>query len=229
MRGREFTVERIDYIAAGVKPGIRVSCIARAGSTEEYAELGPVESASTKPVRISHLAADRPLRFRFIFYRPGEPQLVAYCDGVRAEDDAGKLGSSLVDIEPAILGGPIWKLVLPEEGAGVDKPNVLVERSVFPTAQSAVRHPWFGVLVIPEVMRQVATAAARQPDALDDSGSWLCHWSEFIDKLDVDRPAPDLDDAAQQSWVDEVVQRFTMRPAFREKLAIARAEMEGAE
>lgn len=220
-------VERIDYVAAAIEPGTQVACIARAGSTEEYVELGPVESASVKPVGIAHLAADSPLRFRFVFFRQGEPRLVAYCDGVRAEDEAGRLGASLVDIEPADLGGPAWKLVLPGADAGVEKANLLVERSIFPTAQSAARHPWFGVLVIPEVMRQVASAAAREPDALEDSGSWLSQWGEFLSKLDVDPPVSDMDDIAMGAWVDEVVQRFTANSGYRSSLALARAEMEG--
>src|SRR5690606_30996422 len=135
-------------------------CVAHAGSTEQYVDLGSVSAFSATPFSLWELVTDRPLKSRFLFNRPGEALLIGYTDGVRALDEAGQLGSSLVDIEPADLRGVAWRLILPEGTGAGEKPNVLVERSLFQTAISAARHTWFGVLVMPEVMRQIAMEIA---------------------------------------------------------------------
>lgn len=227
--GRFFWLESFDFEAAGVDADVRLGCIAHAGSTEEYVDLGPVSSPSTTAVSLRELAIDRPLKFRFIFNKPGEALLVGYTDGVRALDEAGQLGSSLVDIEPADLRGATWKLILPEGTGSGEKPNVLVERVLFPTALSAAKHPWFGVLVMPEVMRQIALAIAASPSALDDTETWVASWADFVSALGVERPLEfdDEDDAARQDWADEVVTRFSAKGIFRQHMTKVLAALDG--
>ncbi len=227
---RVFWLERFDYEAAEVDASVKISCIAHAGNTEEYFDLGTVSDFIKSPFSIQSLAADKPLRFRFIFNRPDESLLIGYTDGIRALDEAGQLGSSLVDIEPTDLRGITWKLTLPECESAGEKPNVLVERSLFPTAQSAVNHPWFGVLVMPEVMRQIALRIAQNPDALEDSASWISPWADFIAALSIDAPNVDMeedDNTAQSDWADSVVEKFCLKGIFRHHLALAMAEMNG--
>jgi hypothetical protein len=227
---RVFWLEHFDHSAAGLPPTAEMACIAHAGNTEEYVELGPVSGFRRQPASIRGLATDRPLRFRFIFNKPGESLLCGYADGVKAVDESGQLGSSLVDIEPAELGGIAWKLILPEKlqepGA---KPNVLVEKNLFPTAQAAAHSPWFGVLVMPEVMRQIAGEIAANPGALDDPETWPHVWADFIAALGVDPPADDFDgdQAAQASWVDLVVEKFAAKGVFKHHMDRAMAEMDG--
>lgn len=227
--GRVFWLDSFDYGAAKLDPSVQLGCIAHAGSTEEYFDLGPLSDFKKTPTSIRTIATDKPLKFRFIFNRPGESLLVGYTDGVRALDEAGNLGSSLVDIEPADLHGIAWKLVLPEGTGAGEKPNVLVERSLFPTAVSAANHPWFGVLVMPEVMRQVAMAIAKDPSALEDSETWIAPWADFIAALGVNPPIEFEDDdiSAQQAWADEVVTKFAAKGIFKHHMAEALAEMEG--
>ena len=207
-----------------------MGCIAHAGSTEEYFDLGLLSDFKKAPTSIRAIATDKPLKFRFIFNNPGESLLVGYTDGVRALDEAGNLGSSLVDIEPTSLHGIAWKIVLPEGTGAGEKPNVLVERSLFPTAASAVNHPWFGVLVMPEVMRQIAMAIAKDPEWLDDFETWIAPWAEFITALGVSPPEFEDDDiSAQQVWADEVVLKFATKGIFKHHMAKASVAMEGGQ
>lgn len=227
--GRVFWLDQFDHAAANLDPAVQLGCVAHAGSTEEYFDLGSVSIFNKAPLSLRGLATDKPLKFRFIFNNPDDSLLIGYTDGVRALDEAGKLGSSLVDIEPTNLRGIAWKLVLPE-GTGVgEKPNVLVEKSLFPTAISAVNHPWFGVLVMPEVMRQIAMSIAENPSALDDSESWIAPWANFIAALGVEPPIEleEDDTPAQLAWADEVVGKFAAKGIFRHHMSKAFAEVDG--
>lgn len=226
---RVFWLDRFDYEAAELDPYTQLGCIAHAGSTEEYFDLGPVSDFKRTPLSIRAIATDKPLKFRFIFNRSGESLLVGYTDGVRALDEAGNIGSSLVDIEPTDLHGIAWKLVLPEGTGAGEKPNVLVERSLFPTAVTAANHPWFGVLVMPEIMRQIAMAIAEDPSALENSETWVAPWADFIVALGVDLPIEfeDDDGSAQQAWAEEVVTKFTAKGIFKHHMTEALTEMEG--
>jgi hypothetical protein len=226
-RGRYFWIEKFDYVAAKLNPTIQFACIAHAGSTEEYVALGAVSGITQDRHSIKALATDKPLKFRFIFHRTGESLLVAYADGVRALDESGNLGSSLVDIEPTSLGGIAWTLVLPQGMQSDEKPNVLVEKELFPTAISAVNHPWFGVLVMPEVMRQIALAIAADANALEDADSWIYPWASFIKALGVEAPVAEADDDARLDWAASVVQKFAAKGVFKHHLAQAQTEMIG--
>lgn len=225
--GRSFWLDSFDFEKAKVEPSVLLGCIAHAGSTEQYFELGPVSDVKKAPSSLRGLATDKPLKFRFIFNRPYESLLVGYTHGVRALDEAGNLGSSLVDIEPADLHGIAWRLVMPEGVGTGDKPNVMVERSLFPTATSAANHPWFGVLVMPEVMRQIAMAIAENPSALGDPESWISPWADFISALDVEAPEfEDDDNVARELWADEVVSKFAAKGIFKHHMIKASAEMD---
>ena len=229
--GRVFWLDQFDHAAANLDPSVKLGCVAHAGSTEEYFELGTVSAFNKAPLSLRGLATDKPLKFRFIFNKPGESMLIGYTDGVRALDEAGKLGSSLVDIEPSSLHGIAWKLTLPEGTGTGEKPNVQVEKSLFPTAASAANHPWFGVLVMPEVMRQIAVSIAKNPSALEDSESWIAPWADFIAALGVEPPAEfgEDDTLAQLAWVEAVVDRFAAKGIFRHHMGKALAEMDGGQ
>ena len=229
LEGRVFWLDGFDHAAAKLDPTVQLGCIAHAGSTEEYFDLGQVSDFSKNHFSLRGLATDKPLKFRFIFNAPGESLLIGYTDGVRALDEAGRLGNSLVDIEPASLHGIAWRVILPEGTGAGEKANVLVERLLFPTAVSAANHPWFGVLVMPEVMRQIAMAIAENPSALDDSESWTAPWADFIVALGVELPVEfeSDDDAARLDWANDVVSRFAAKGIFKHHMAKAMADMAG--
>lgn len=228
---RVFWLESFDYRVTKLDPSVQLGCIAHAGSTEEYFDLGPLSDLKKTPSSIRSLATDRPLKFRFIFNRPGDSLLIGYADGVRALDEVGNLGSSLVDIEPADLDGVAWRLELPMGTGTGEKPNVLVEKSLFPSAASAANHLWFGVLVMPEVMRQVAMEIANAPSALDDAESWIAPWADFITALGINPPDEfnDEDITGQQAWANEVVRKFAAKGIFKHYMVKASAEMEGGQ
>ncbi|MEA5669658.1 hypothetical protein VA603_19170 [Stenotrophomonas sp. MH1] len=222
--GRSFWIERFDHKAAGVPAMARMSCIAGAGSTEQYFELGDASAFQRKPMFINELARDKPLRFRFVFNLPGDVRLLGYVDGVQPVDEAGNLGGSLVDIHPMDLDGPLWLLALPSADDPDDKPCLMVERSIFPTAQSAVAHPWFVALVMPEVMRQIAVAISENGGALEDDGSWMGKWKEYFNALGVSE-VPDED--ALGDWAVSVAKRFAGSGPLRLQFERLAAEMQG--
>lgn len=227
--GRVFWLEKFDHNAAKLDALVKIACVAHAGNTEKYFDLGVVSKFINTPLSIRELATDKPLKFRFIFNKPDESLLIGYADGLKALDETGEFGASLVDIEPTDLHGIAWKLTLPDGENADEKPNVLVERSLFPTALSAVNHPWFGVLVMPEVMRQIAFKIVQNPDALEDSESWIFPWKDFIAALGVDCPSKgmDGDTLGQSAWVDAVVEKFCLKGMFKHHMAQAMKEMDG--
>ncbi len=227
--GRVFWLDNFDFVTAKLDSSLHMSCIAYAGNMEEYFELGALSDLKKSPMSIRAIASDKPLKFRFVFNRPGAPLLVGYADGVRAFDEAGYLGVSLVDIEPTKLNGIVWKLTLPEGSGTGEKPNILVERTLFPSATSALNHPWFGVLVMPEVMRQIALAIAQSPFSLEDPETWISSWKGFIDSLGVSDPIhlEGGDTAVLERWADEVVQRFAEKGILRHNMNKVSLAMEG--
>jgi len=224
---RVFWLERFDFPASGLAPGLNLACVAHAGSTEEYFQLGKIESPDVTPHFINELAGDRPLKFRFVVYENGNPRLTAFADNIRAIDEAGMLGDSLVDIEPSDLQGAAWRLVIPEVKPGADKPVLQVERQLFPTAAAAAKDRWIAVLVMPEVMRQIADVIAKNIDCLEDQEVWISGWAEYLASFGLDELPDNADDVGVSQWVDAVVSSFCAKPAMKSQFGFAVAELMG--
>lgn len=225
---RTFWLERFDLKASNLPAGLRLSCIAHAGNTEEFFKLGAIDALDHDLKPLENLATGKPLKFRFIVHAANDPLLVAFADGVRAVDEAGLLGSSLVDIEPADLHGAVWKLEIPHDLTAADKPVLLVERQLFTTAQAAANNTWIAVLVMPEVLRQIASAIARKVEALEDPATWMYHWAEFLKGLDAGELAEDADEQSRIDWTDAVVSAFCAKASLRHQMDRATAELNGA-
>jgi hypothetical protein len=224
---RAFWLERFDFSACGLAPGLRLACVAHAGSTEEYFELGTIDAPDVTPHAINELAADRPLKFRFVVYESGNPRLSAFADNIRAIDEAGMLGDSLVDIEPSDLNGPAWRLEIPEVKNGADKPVLLVERQLFPTALAAAKDRWVAILIMPEVMRQIARVISRNMGCLEDSEIWISNWADYISSFGLNDLADDADEIAVNQWVEDVVRSFCTKPTMKAQFGFAIAELIG--
>lgn len=224
---RAFWLERFDFVAAGLTPGLRLACVAHAGSTEEYFQLGTVDAHDANPHAINELAADRPLKFRFVVYENGNPLLKAFADNIRAIDEAGMLGDSLVDIETYDLHGPAWKLEIPPVQPGADKPVLLVERLLFPTPLAAAKDRWIAVLVMPEVMRQIATVIAKNIGSLEDPEVWIFSWAEYLKSFGLDELSDDDDELAVSNWIDNVVISFCGKPTMKSQFGFAIDELMG--
>jgi hypothetical protein len=224
---RIFWLERFDFARSGLRPGLNLACVAHAGSTEEYFELGKVDAPNHSTRPLLELAVDRPLRFRFLVYEEGDPLLVGYADNVRAATEAGELGNSLVDILPVDLGGCAWKLELPSLSAGDEKPLLLVSRELFPTAAAAARDPWIAVLVMPEVMRQIARVFAEHPGCLTDENAWTGSWSAFLEAEGIPSPPDPSTENESDDWVGEVVDTFCAKPSMKAQFILASRELSG--
>ncbi len=224
---RSFWLERFDFANSGLAPGLLLACVAHAGSSEEYFELGAIESPVHAVMPINELVTNRPLKFRFLVSENNNPRLIAFADNIRATDEAGTLGDSLVDIEPADLGGAAWRLEVPEVKPGADKPVLLVERQLFPTALAAAKDPWIAVLVMPEVMRQIAFSISRNSGSLEDPEVWVSGWAEFLAGLGIGELAEDSDDIAKAQWVEDVVAAFCAKQSMKAQFGFAIAELSG--
>jgi hypothetical protein len=224
---RSFWLEKFDCEASGLPNGVEISCVAHAGNAEEYFQLGTVDAPDFSANVIHELPTDRPLKFRFLFCKPGEPKLLAFADNVRAADESDALGESLIDIEPTDLNGPTWKLELPPPTTGSDRPVLLVERQLFPTAQAAANDMWVGVLVMPEVMRQVCRVVADNAGSLEDGGTWVGEWEDYFEGLGVPPLAEDSDQVAKNNWIEDVVAAFCAKASVRAQLKRAENELTG--
>ncbi|HDS1633188.1 TPA: hypothetical protein QEL43_002846 [Stenotrophomonas maltophilia] len=224
---RTFWLERFDFKAAGIPSEAHISCVATAGTSEQYFQLGQASNFNRAASAVSELVRDKPLRFRFVFHMPGEKKLIGFADGVRAIDESGNLGGSLVDIFPADLNGPVWELDLPIANAEASaKPCIMVERTIFPTATVAVNHHWFVALVMPEVMRRVALRIAEDPGSLENDDTWTGTWKAYINQLGVDAPPDDEGDRIDE-WAASVVQRFAATGQLRHQIDRLIGEMQG--
>lgn len=224
---RTFWLERFDFKAAGIPAEALINCVATAGASEQYFALGVASNFSRTARAVNELVRNKPLRFRFVFHMPGEKRLIGFADGVRAIDESGNLGGSLVDIFPTDLDGPVWELELPEATAEVSaKPCILVERSIFPVASAAVNHHWLVALVMPEVMRRVALRIAEDPGALDNDDTWTGTWKAYIDQLGVGEPPEDEDERVDE-WAASVVRKFSSTGQLRLQINRVIAEMQG--
>ena len=224
---RSFWLEKFDVALSGLSTGLQLSCIAHCGNTEEFFKLGTVDKPdlSVKPLR--NLATNKPLKFRFVIHAPGDPKLVAFADGVRAADDAGLLGGSLVDIELADLKGSSWKLVIQPLAVDADKPVLLVEKTMFASAQAAANNSWIAVLVMPEVLRQIAAVISKDSSCLENSAIWSSAWAQFLLGLSGQGPPDVDDDEAQKDWVESVVDGFCAKPALRSQMLRTANDLNG--
>lgn len=224
---RSFWLEKFDHTSSKLTAGLQLSCVAHSGNTEEFFKLGTVDAPdhSSKPLR--NLATNKPLKFRFVVHLLGDPKLVAYADGVRAIDEGGLLGGSLVDIETTNLGGYAWKLDIPPLVTGADKPVLLVEQKMFASAQAAANNPWIAVLVMPEVLRQIATTISEQPASLSDPEIWAFPWGQFFLGLWSHGLADDADAVAKSEWIENVVAGFCAKPSMRGQMANAAIDLNG--
>lgn len=224
---RSFWLERFSEESIALPRDTEISCVAHAGNAEEFFRLGTIETPDHSAQLIRELPADRPLKFRFMFSGPTNPKLLAFADNIRAADESGNMGDSLIDIEPADLDGPAWKLELPSATPSDDRPVLLVERQLFPTASAAAADVWIGVLVMPEVMRQVCRVVSENFSGLDDKDTWIGGWLEFFESLGVAIPAEDADETIKTAWIEDVVVAFCARTVMRSHMKRAEQELSG--
>lgn len=220
---KTFFLERFSPEKAGLLPSLTVSCIATAGQTSQYFEMGTVASVDLSPKSLTELATDAALRFRVIFCEY-DSRIVAAIDNVRALDDS-QLSQSLISIEPGELNGPLWKLEM-SDVVSESLPVIHVEQKLFASAKAAAANEQFVSYVLPEALRQIATKVATEWDDLDREGSWLGRWADFLEGI---HPA-DLDDAendGRTAWADQCVELFCRRGHMAMALASVLADAGG--
>lgn len=222
---RNFFVEHFDRSQITLPPTTKVACVAAAGQTAQYFELGSIEQLDTKALALTELATDASIRFRIVFYDAESSRILAAADNIRTVDEDSS-SPSLVSIQPAPLEGPLWKLEIPDAGAD-DHPVLLVEEKLFSSAKAAVAHSMFVSFVLPEVVRSIATKVVyEEADSIED-GSWLTPWVNFFSSINSNALADLSDSADKETWIDECVKAFCRRGQMASSIAVVLTEITG--
>jgi hypothetical protein len=224
---RTFFIEHFDQKQLDLPFSTKVACIAAAGQTTQYFELGTIENLDIKSHTLTELAADASIQFRVIFYEANSSKILAASDNIRAVDDDTE-SPSLVSIQPVPLDGPLWKLELADSSSD-STPVLLVEEKLFSSAKAAAANPTFVSFVLPEVVRTIARRIKEEnTDENDDSSSWLNSWVHFFKSINtgsIDPTSSDTDD--YEKWIDDCVKAFCHRGQMALSIDAVLKETEG--
>lgn len=225
---RSFFVEHFERNQLKLPSATKVSCVAAAGQTTQYFELGTVDQLDLKAHALTELATDASIRFRVIFYEADSSRILATADNIRAVDDDTS-SPSLVSIQPVPLEGPFWKLELSDSGSD-SHPVLLVEEKLFSSAKAAAASPIFVSFVLPEVVRAIARRiVAEDIDDADDASSWLTPWVRFFTSINPGALDPSSSDAEDnEKWIDDCVKAFCRRGQMALSIDDVLNETEGA-
>jgi hypothetical protein len=204
---RSFYIERLDHATIQLPSIIRIGCLAIAGQTVQYFDLGTVEKTNFGTFELSEIAEGAAVRFRLMFYDPETAKILASAENIRSSDEDSP-SPSLISIEPTNLGGPIWRLELPPD-TGDAQPTLLVEQKLFPFAKAVMTDKNFLALVLPEAVRQIATSVARLNPDSDSDECWTAAWDKFFKSLGVSEKESQDDEAS--TWIDDCVKAFCRR------------------
>lgn len=225
---RIFFVEHFERNQLNLPSATRVACVAAAGQTTQYFELGTVDKLDIKAHALTELATDASIRFRVLFFEADSSKILAAADNIRAVDDDTS-SPSLVSIQPVPLEGPLWKLELSDSGSD-SRPVLLVEEKLFSSAKAAAAHPMFVSFVLPEVVRAIARRiVSEEIDDVDDASSWLTPWVRFFTSINpgaLDPSSSDVED--DEKWLDDCVKAFCRRGQMALSIDAVLNETEGA-
>ena len=225
---RTFFVEHFVRNQLNVPPATRVACVAAAGQTTQYFELGTVDHLDIKAHSLTELATDASIRFRVLFYEGDSSKILAAANNVRAVDDDTS-SPSLVSILPVPLDGPLWKLELSDTSSDM-RPVLLVEEKLFSSAKAAAASPMFVSFVLPELVRAVARRIVDEEiDEAEDASSWLTPWVRFFASINpnaLNSGSTDVGD--DEKWIDECVKAFCRRGQMALSIDSVLNETEGA-
>lgn len=222
---RTFFVEHFDRSQISFPLATKVACIATAGQTAQYFELGSVEQLDTKAMVLSELATDASIRFRVVFYDAESSRILAAADNIRTVDEDSS-SPSLVSIQPVSLDGPLWKLEMFDSGSD-GHPILLVEEKLFSSAKAVVAHPMFVSFVLPEVVRCIATKVVDEDADSIDEGSWLAPWARFFSSINANSLTDLSDSGENEKWIDDCVKAFCRRGQMASSIEVVLAETAG--
>lgn len=206
---KNFLIDKFSLEKAGVLGSLKVGCLAMAGQTTQYFDLGTAAKIDTTPMVLTELATDATVRFRVMFYESHDSRIVAAAENIKPVDEDGS-SHSLVSIQPGRLDGPLWKLEL-SDATSENQPVIHVEEELFNSAKTAVSSPIFMSLVIPEVLRQIATRIVRDIDGADRDSSWIGKWIDYFEKINTNSLEDLQTDSERADWIDDCARLFCRR------------------
>lgn len=205
--GRFFSLTRIDLGKHTVPPDAKVICVIKAGRSAQRVELGRLDTWDKSPQLLSDLDASEIPSFRILIRDPTCPKLLASAERVRLRHPGQS--ESLIPIESVELGELTWRMRLDED----DGPVLQVNKTLYPNAGAAEQDALFVGIVLPEALRQVCREILQDVEGLDDTSDWRSAWSPWLIKAGLSLPPPDQP-GAQQTWIEQAVERFCIVHMF---------------
>ncbi len=155
-------------------------------------------------------------------------RLIAAADKVRPlGDDDKQPGLPLISVEPADLGGAVWRIKFDE----VDLPVLLVSEK-FPEKKYIANDPAFRGFVCPAAMREILTRILLIDQALgdeEDEDDWKNRWIRFAESISTECPGvldrdgdPGVDEITE--WIDAAVAAFCSNAALLDRLLASRGD-----
>lgn len=204
---RFFSLAKLDLASFDLPLDSVVVCVARTGYTSQRFELGPLLNWSKEEHSLDDLDPFGSIRFRVLVHPPNSPKLLAAAENIRPVNDTDS--ESLLPMEAADLGQQMWRLEMKEDG-----PILKFNGAVFSSAAGVENYLPFGAFVLPEALRQVLLAIARDPDQLEDETDPLNAWGPWIDSTGLGRIPPGAEESEQIEWSDSIVSSFCRRHQF---------------
>ena len=129
-------------------------------------------------------------------------RLVASADSLRPADDEQQR-SSILPIRSKPLGEQTWKVVFETGG----KPELYINSRIPSATNQLKTNPDFQSLIFPAALRQILMFFLWNDDEGDSASN---EWFRFAEEIAFERPADD-DPLSLMNWVDDVVERFSLR------------------
>lgn len=131
-------------------------------------------------------------------------RLVASAEGLRpVGDDAEDQHASLLSVRARPLGEVTWKIEFETGG----KPELCINSKIPSAIEQLKSNPQFQSLILPAAFRQVLLCFLwDDPEENPEADKWI----RFAEHIATERPQGS-DPATLISWVDDVVERFSVR------------------
>jgi|SRR5581483_9014048 len=133
-----------------------------------------------------------------------DKKLLGEVDGIRTGERLDTDREPLIPLVPTDLKEELWRVDTSDEALG---PRVLVNNRLPNASGLLTKDPVVRGLIMPQIVRQVLAAVATTDQ---QSEEWAANWISFADRLGHSELPNAEDDEAVQSWVDDVVESYTV-------------------
>jgi hypothetical protein len=214
--GRQaFSLARLDLSGLEIHPAVSVVVIVKRGNSEERVSLGEISNWNKGFVVLNEISEEGTWLFRVLLAQPEGMLLVAAAENIRPDGQGDS--TSFIALEPAELGQRPWEIqIIENDGRAILRFN----KEIFHSSGEAEADKFFTVLVLPEVVRQLAEWLAREPARLSEP-TWEAFKAWLLLHGITDEPSEDSEEE-QADWCKRVTAAFCDRFKFATQLSEAR-------